>query len=310
MARTHYFGDQVHFQWDAGLAPALTVADGDTVNLELRDVTDGQISPASTAEVLGGLDWDRVYALAGPIAVENARPGDTVEIEIVDLHTRGWGWTGTIPGFGLLAEEFGDPHLHIWDLSDGQTAPFGDIATVPVRPFCGTMGVCPVTPEPMAVMPPGHFGGNIDCRDLVRGSRLYLPVQVPGGLFSVGDPHAAQGDGEVCVTAIECPMWASLRFRLHPGRSIPAPQFQTPGPLRAGIEDAGYYATMGVAADLMTAAKDATRAMVDHISATYRIEPVDAYVLSSVAVDLKVTEVVDAPQWIVSAYLPLSIFGT
>lgn len=308
MARTHYFGEQIHFQWDAGLSPALTVSDGDTVVFELRDVTDGQISPTSTAGVLGELDWDRVYALAGPIAIEGAGPGDTVEIEVVDLHTRGWGWTGTIPGFGLLAEEFSDPHLHIWDLSDGRTAPFADVATIPVRPFCGTMGVCPVTTEPVAVMPPGHFGGNIDCRDLVRGSRLFLPVQVPGGNFSVGDPHAAQGDGEVCVTAIECPMWASLRFRLHPGRSIPAPQFQTPGPLRAGIEDAGYYATMGVAGDLMTAAKDATRAMVDHLSSTYRLDPVDAYVLSSVAVDLKVTEVVDAPQWIVSAYLPLAIF--
>lgn len=310
MARTHYFpADQVHFRWDTGLEPALTVADGDTVVFELRDVTDGQISPASRADVLDTLDWDRVYALAGPIAVDRAEPGDTVEIEVVDLHTRGWGWTGTIPGFGLLAEEFGDAHLHVWDLSDGRTAPFGDVATIPLRPFCGTMGVCPDTAEPLAVMPPGHFGGNIDCRDLVRGSRLFLPVQVPGAYFSVGDPHAAQGDGEVCVTAIECPMWASLRFRLHRGRSLPAPQFQTPGPLRSGIGDAGYYATMGVAPDLMTAAKDATRAMVDHLSDTYRIEPVEAYVLSSVVVDLKITEVVDAPQWIVSAYLPLSIFG-
>ncbi|HEY9389687.1 MAG TPA: acetamidase/formamidase family protein [Mycobacteriales bacterium] len=308
MARVYHFPDQVHFRWDPRLDPVLTVEDGDTVVFELRDVTDGQISPTSTAEILAELDWDRVYALAGPIAVAQAQPGDTVEIEVVDLHTRGWGWTGTIPGFGLLADEFGDPHLHIWDLSDGQTAPFADIATIPVRPFCGTMGVCPDTAEPLAVMPPGHFGGNIDCRDLVRGARLFLPVQVPGAYFSVGDPHAAQGDGEVCVTAIECPMWASLRFRLHRGRSIPAPQFQTPGPLRAGIGDAGYHATMGVATDLMTAARDATRAMVDHISHTYRIEPVDAYVLSSVVVDLKLTEVVDAPRWIVSAYLPLSIF--
>lgn len=304
----HYCPDQVHFQWDPTLDPVLTVADGDTVNFELRDVTDGQITPASTSDVLGVLDWDRVYALAGPIAVDGAEPGDTLEVEVVDLHTRGWGWTGTIPGFGLLAEDFPDGHLYVWDIADGANAAFLDVATVPVRPFCGTMGVCPATDEPLAVMPPGHFGGNMDCRDLVRGSRLFLPVQVPGAKFSVGDPHAAQGDGEVCVTAIECPMWASLRFRLHKGRSIPAPQFQTPGPLRAGIDDAGYYATMGVANDLMTAAKDATRAMVDHISTTYGVAPVDAYILASVVVDLKVTEVVDQPQWIVSAYLPLSIF--
>lgn len=309
MARTHFFPDEAHFTWDQTREPLLTVSDGDTVVYDLRDVTDGQISPTSTASVLDTLDWDRVYALAGPLGIDAAEPGDTLEIEMVDLHTRGWGWTGTIPGFGLLAEDFPDAHMHIWDLADGVTAPFLDIARVPLRPFCGTIGVCPTTTEPQAVMPPGHFGGNMDCRDLVRGSRLFLPVQVPGANVSVGDPHAAQGDGEVCVTAIECPMTAAFRFRLHKGRSIPAPQFQTPGPLRTGIEDAGYYATMGVGPDLMTAAKDATRAMIDHVTKAYSIDPVDAYVLASVAIDLKVTEVVDQPNWVITAYLPLSIFA-
>ncbi|POB10221.1 acetamidase/formamidase family protein [Sulfobacillus sp. hq2] len=305
---THYFPDQVHFRWDQHLAPVLTIASGDTVVYDLRDVTDGQINPQSSDAILTELDWDRVYALAGPLGIEGAEPGDTLEIEMLDLHTRGWGWTGTIPGFGLLPQDFPDAHLHIWDISNGRVARFQDVASIPLRPFCGTMGVTPATSEPTLIMPPGHFGGNVDCRDLITGTRLYLPVQVPKALFSVGDPHAAQGDGEVCVSALECPMTTAFRFILHKGYSIPGPQFQTSGPLRSGIEDQGYYATMGVGPDLMAAAQDAVRAMVDYISHNYRLDPLDAYILSSVVVDLKISEVVDQPNWVVSAYLPLSIF--
>lgn len=305
---THYFPDQVHFRWDQTLEPVLTINSGDTVIYDLRDVTDGQITPQSQASILGALDWDRVYALAGPLRVQGAEPGDTLEIEVLDLHTRGWAWTGVIPGFGLLSDDFADPYLHIWDLSNGKTARFHDVAEIPLRPFCGTMGVSPATQEPQLIMPPGHFGGNVDCRDLVAGTRLYLPVQVPGALFSIGDPHAAQGDGEVCVSAMECPMIGAFRFHLHKGKRIPAPQFQT-GPQNFFPGTHGHYATMGVGPDLMQAAKDAVRAMVDHISATYHLEPIQAYILSSVAVDLRISEIVDQPNWVVSAYLPLGIFS-
>jgi acetamidase/formamidase len=170
------------------------------------------------------------------------------------------------------------------------------------------MGVSPVGSEKPLIMPPGPFGGNMDTRHLKKGSRLFLPVQVPGALFSVGDAHAAQGDGEVCVTGIECPMYAALRFDLHKGRNLPAPQFATHGPLTPRVEAAGWYATMGVNPDLMQAAKDSLRAMVEHISTTYHMEPVEAYVLASLVVDLKISEIVDRPNWIVSSYLPLSIF--
>ncbi|MBX5465358.1 MAG: acetamidase/formamidase family protein [Clostridia bacterium] len=306
MAR-RYFPDRVHFRWDKRLEPVLTIDPGDVVVYDLRDVTDGQIGPDSTAEVLGRLDWDRVYALAGPLAVRGAEPGDTLEIEVLDLHTRGWAWTGTIPGFGLLAEDFQEAHLYIWDTSNGRSARFLDVAEIPLRPFCGTMGVSPDTAEPLPIMPPGHFGGNLDIRDLTVGSRLYLPVQVPGALFSVGDPHNAQGDGEVCVSAMEGPLVGAFRFRLHKGRRIPGPQFEVSAPLRA--PDERYFVTTGVGPDLMEAAKEAVRAMVDHVAREYRIEPVDAYVLASVTVDLKISEVVDQPNWVVSAYLPLSIFG-
>ena len=310
MAQTHYFPeDKVHYVWDNELDPVLTVAPGDTVVYRTREVSDGQISPSSTAEVLAGLDWERLYPLAGPVAVEGAEPGDAVEVEVLDIHTEGWGWAAVIPGFGLLEEDFTEAYLKVFDLSPGDYTLFKDNIAIPIEPFFGTMGVSPVGSEKPLIMPPGPFGGNMDTRHLTKGSRIFLPVQVPGALFSVGDAHAAQGDGEVCVTGIECPMYAALRFDLHKGRNLPAPQFATPGPLTPKVEGAGWYATMGVNEDLMQAAKDSLRAMVEHISTTYHIEPVEAYVLASLVVDLKISEIVDRPNWIVSSYLPLAVFG-
>jgi acetamidase/formamidase len=310
MAETHYFPeDKVHYVWDNELDPALTVAPGDTVVYRTREVSDGQISPSSTTEDLAGLDWERLYPLAGPVAVEGAEPGDAVEVEVLDIHTEGWGWAAVLPGFGLLEEDFSEAYLKVFDLSPGDYTLFKDNIAIPIEPFFGTMGVSPVGSEKPLIMPPGPFGGNMDTRHLVKGSRILLPVQISGALFSVGDAHAAQGDGEVCVTGIECPMYAALRFDLHKGRNLPAPQFATPGPLTPRVEGGGWYATMGVNEDLMQAAKDSLWAMVEHISTTYHIEPVEAYVLASLVVDLKISEIVDKPNWIVSSYLPLAIFG-
>ncbi len=309
MPKTHYFPeDRVHYLWDNELAPVLTLEPGDTVVFNTREVSDGQITPDSTAEALANLDWDRLYPLAGPLAMEGAEPGDTLVVEVLDIHTVGWGWTAVIPGFGLLADDFPDAYLNIFDLSNGDYALFKDDIAIPIEPFFGTMGVSPRGPEKPVVMPPGPFGGNMDTRHITRGSVLYLPVQVPGALFSCGDAHAAQGDGEVCVTGIECPMYAALRFGLLKGGNLPAPQFRTPGTLTPKSEGDGWYATMGVNGDLMQAAKDSLRAMVDHLSRTYGLEPVEAYVLASLVVDLKISEIVDAPNWIVSSYLPLSVF--
>jgi acetamidase/formamidase len=308
MAR-HEVTGPVHRLWNPAHPPALTVADGDEVEFEVIDASDTLFAPPATVADVPAFDWSRLYPLVGPIWVDGAEPGDTLEVEVLKLTAGAWGWTAVLPGLGLLPDDFSGPHLHHWDLTDGTYADFLGLAKVPIRPFCGVMGVCPDTAEPLDVLPPGHFGGNIDCRDVTVGTKLFLPVQLPGARLSIGDSHAAQGDGEVCVCAIEAPAAGAVRLRLHKGRSIPAPQLQTAGPLRAGIDDAGYYATMGVASDLMTAARDAVRAMIDHLGTTYGVDPLDAYVLASVAVDLKITEVVDAPNWVVSAYLPLSIMG-
>jgi acetamidase/formamidase len=259
--------------------------------------------------VLANFDWSRTYPLTGPIAISGAEPGDTLKIEMLDIHTQGWGWTGIIPGFGLLRDDFPDAYLRVFDLSHGDVAYFRDDIVVPLAPYFGTMGVCPADAHAQSILPPGAFGGNMDIRQTVRGSTLYLPVQVDDALFSCGDAHAAQGDGEVCVTAIEAPMFAALRFTLERGRSIPAPQFSTPGPLTPRVDTAPFYGTTGVGSDLYVAAQDAVRAMIDHLEARYDLSREDAYLLSSLVVDLKISEIVDGGQYIVSALLPEAIFS-
>jgi acetamidase/formamidase len=311
MARTHYFpADRVHYAWDAGNEPVLSVESGDTVVVQTRDVTDNQITPSSTAAAIASLDWERVYPLAGPISVDGAQPGDTLAIEVLDVHTLGWGYAAVIPGLGLLPEDFPDPYLRVFDLTGGDVAHLREDVAIPIEPFLGTMGVCPAGATKQPVMPPGVFGGNMDTRQLTRGATLYLPVQLPGALFSCGDAHAAQGDGEVCVTGIEAPMYAALRFTLEKSRRIPAPQFTTTGPLTPRVDAAGFYGTTGVGPDLYRASQDAVRAMIDHLTATYGLSPEDAYVLSSLCVDLKISEIVDAGQFVVSAVLPFAVFRT
>ena len=309
MPRTHHLPDaQVHFTWDAGNEPVLTVDSGDTVVVWTRDVSDNQITPESDTSVIAGLDWNRVYPLQGPLAVRGAAPGDTLAIELLDIRTQGWGWTAILPGLGLLPEDFPDAYLRIFDLSGGDVAYLRDDIAIPLEPFFGTMGVCPAGAEAQPVMPPGVFGGNMDIRQLVRGSTLFLPVQVESALFSCGDAHGAQGDGEVCVTGLEAPMFAALRFTLEKGRSIPSPQYRTPAPLTPRVDSAPFYATTGVGGDLYAGAQDAVRAMVDHISRTYALAREDAYVLCSLVVDLKISEIVDAGEYIVSAFLPEAVF--
>jgi acetamidase/formamidase len=311
VATEHEFPQtHVHYKWDVGNEPALSVQSGDTVIVESRDVSDNQLSPSSTSKDIETLDWDRVYPLAGPIAVEDAAPGDTLAVEILELRVKDWGWTAIIPGLGLLPDDFSSPYLRVFDLGNGEHAFLREDVAIPIEPFFGTMGVCPSGASNQAVMPPGTFGGNMDTRQLVQGSTLYLPVQVEGALFSCGDAHAAQGDGEVCVTGIETPLGATLRLTLEKGRQLPAPQYRTPAPLTPRANQGEWYGTTGVGPDLYAAAQDAVRAMIDHISTISGLSTEDAYVLASLCVDLKISEIVDAGQYIVSALLPLTVFAS
>jgi acetamidase/formamidase len=310
MARTHELpADPVHYTWDAANEPLLAIQSGDTVVLTTRDVSDGQVTPSSSSADIPTLDWDRVYPLAGPIAVEGAEQGDTLAIEILELRPKDYGWTAIIPELGLLPDDFPDPYLRIFDLTRGDTTALGDAVAIPVEPFFGTMGVCPSGASEQPVMPPGTFGGNMDTRQLTVGSTLYLPVQEPLALFSCGDAHAAQGDGEVCVTGIECGLeQATLRFTLEKGRRIPAPQYAAPGPLTRRVDSGGWYATTGVGPDLYRGAQEAVRAMIDHLVDEYALSREDGYVLASLVVDLKISEIVDAGEYVVSALLPLAVF--
>ncbi len=296
-----------HHGWDNGLAPALTVEPDAELELRTIDSSGGQLNASSTAADVARLDFSKVNPVTGPVYVDGAQPGDALVVEILDFDESGWGWTGIIPGFGLLAEDFTEPWLNI-SRYDDRFVEFQPGIRLPTRPFPGTIGVALAEPGTHSVVPPRSQGGNLDIRDLTRGSRLYLPVAVPGALFSLGDTHAAQGDGEVCGTAIESAMTVRLRLSVVKNAGISQPQYRVPASASSATTQ-GFYATTGVGPDLMTAAKDAIRAMIDHLGREYRLEPALAYALCSVAVHLRISEIVDAPNWVVSAVLPEGIIG-
>jgi acetamidase/formamidase len=295
-----------HYGWDRARSPALHVAPGDAVALEVLDASDGQITPASTARDLAKLDPGRANPVVGPVHVEGARPGDALVIEVLALEGAGWGWTGLIPGFGLLTSDFPDPHL-VLSRYDGRTVEPLPGVRVPQRPFPGTLGVAPAAAGPHDVIPPRRVGGNIDYRGLVAGARLALPVEVEGARWSLGDTHAAQGHGEVCGTAVETPMQVQVRCTLAKGGAPPAPRLEVPADPRRGAT--GKTVTTGVGPDLWTAARDAVRGMIDLLVARHGLAPEDAYCLCSIAGDLVLGEVVNAPNWVVAFEMPDDIFG-
>ena len=295
-----------HFGWDNSLAPAARIAPGESLEFEVQDASGGQLSRTSVAADVGRLDFERVNPVAGPVYVEGAEPGDILKVTVLSFAPSGWGWTASIPGFGLLADEFKEPALHLWRYDEQGLTPcaFGSWARVPLKPFAGTMGVAPEQPGCHSVVPPRRVGGNMDLRDITRGSELHLPVEVAGALFSVGDTHAAQGDGEVCGTALESPMRVALRFDLVKRQPLAFPRLITPGPVTRHLDERGYLTTTGIGPDLMTAARDAVRSMIDWLTRERGMPAVEAYLLSSVCGDLRISEIVDQPNWIVSFYFP------
>jgi acetamidase/formamidase len=300
----------VHNAWDNSLDPLVTVDPGEVVRFECRDALDGQVGPDSTAEDLANASFDPVHPLTGPVAVAGAEPGDVLAVEFLDFEHKGWGFTGFMPGemgLGLLPEEFPKAGLHVWDLDD-EVAHFVNGIEVPIDMFPGIAGVAPAEDGEHDTLPPRDTGGNFDIKHLTRGSTLYLPVEVEGALFSTADCHAAQGDGEVCVTGIEAPMFVTARFDVLKEKSISQPELETTGPFTPTGADEPMYGTAGIADDLMEATKKAVRHMIDHLEAERGLTREEAYILCSAAVDLKISEVVDAPNWTVTAYLPESIF--
>lgn len=295
-----------HFGWDHSIPPVVTVAPGTTLEFECPDASGGQLSATSTADDVATLDFDRVNPVTGPVFVDGVEPGDALKVTIQAFKPSGFGWTGIIPDFGLLADQFTEPALHIWSYDKVGMGPaaFSSDGKVPLRPFAGTIGLAPAEPGLHSVVPPRRMGGNMDIRDLSAGTVLYLPVEVAGALFSVGDTHAAQGDGEVCGTAIESPMAAVLTFDIEKRANLPAPRFTTPGPVARHLDEKGYEVTTGIGPDLMEAARGAVSSMIDLLAARHGLAPADAYMLCSVAGDLRISEIVDQPNWVVSFYFP------
>lgn len=302
--------DAFNYTWDNSIEPVVEVDSGDDVLLHVRDASDEQIRADSTADDVGALDLSHVNPVSGPVFVKDARPGDTLAVEVVELRPREWGWTAIIPGFGLLAEEFPDPWLRISQVDEaGGRVRFGERVVLPYRPFPGTLGVAPAEPGSHSVIPPTRFGGNMDTRHLTTGVTVYLPVGVEGALFSLGDTHAAQGDGEVCGTAIETAMDVVVRLSVRRDLSVSAPEYDVPAEAVPPGAASPHHVCMGVGPDLMEAARDSVRAAIAYLQQRHGLDREEAYALASVAVDLRLHEVVDAPNWIVGAFIPEGIFA-
>ncbi len=310
MKHHHHTIHQCHFGWSNANEPVVRVSPGETVEFHPVDSSGGQITATSTLDDLGKLDFGKVNPVAGPVYVDGAEPGDAIKVTLLAFTPSGWGWTANIPGFGLLADQFKDPALHIWkyDPSTLQPAMYGPGGRVPLKPFCGTIGLAPAEPGLHSIVPPRRVGGNMDIRDLSAGTELYLPVEVKGGLFSVGDTHATQGDGEVCGTAIESPCSVSARFDLIKGTNLAFPRFTTRGPVARHLDSKGYEATTGIGPDLFEAARQAVMGMIDLLTKRHKMSAVEAYMLCSTCADLRISEIVDMPNWVVSFYFPRLVF--
>lgn len=332
-----------HNRWHPDIEPVAKVSPGQDVRLETDDGLAGQLTRKSSHADAARLNLGLGHPLSGPLWVSGAEPGDLLEIEFVAYEPADFGVTAVIPGFGFLADRFPEPFVVKWEIAGGsaRSAELPGIA-VPEATFAGVVGVAPswellerfhrreealraaghtvADPFPedavpalaaggLRTIPPREIGGNMDVRQLVAGSRLWLPVEVPGALLSIGDLHFSQGDGEVCGTGVEIAGAVTVRLGLEKGRGprLRFPSFETPP--RPGRR---CFATIGIPVesgmDLNAAVREALLEMLDHLERRYGLERPAAYALSSAVVDLRVSQVVDVPYPIVSALLPLDIF--
>lgn len=346
-----------HNRYHPDIEPVFEVAEGDEVVIETRDGVDGQLGPGTTEADLARLDGGRIHPLSGPVFVQGAQPGDALEIEFLDIEPGQYGFSAIVPGLGFLRDVMTMPYLVHWQFADGwATSDRIPGVRIPAAPFMGISAVAPshealqvwrdreqrllerggfaLPPDPggasppvgihgLRTMPPRENGGNFDVKQLTRRSRLVLPVYVEGALFSTGDGHFAQGDGEVSVTAIETSATVAVRFRVHKGlaarRRFRAPVFSHTryfaDPKIAVPEHFLGVMGMPIGADgendgenLTLAARNAVLNMIELLQER-GFSAEQAYIICSVAMDLRVSNVVDSPNYVVSALLPEIIFG-
>ena len=297
--------EPTHSRWDRSLAPRLSIEPGDEVQIECLDASGAQVRPGMTTQQFRLIDRTRIHALTGPIWIGGAEPGDVLEIEVLATRHSGWGWSSVVEGLGFLKDRFRDPVLFHWHL-EGETTSSLYPAEVPLRPFLGVMGVARAQDGAFPTRPPGSFGGNVDVRELCAGSRLYLPVFNRGALFSCGDGHAAQGDGEVCINGIECPLDVTLRFHLHKHQHLSGPLVESSEAV-APDHRSDSWVVVETGTDLTETARAATSRMVDLLVSRCGFSEIHAYILASVAMRLRLSQVVNEPVYTVSAALAKQI---
>jgi acetamidase/formamidase len=294
-----------HSVWDRSLTPRLRIEPGDQVAFECADASGGQVHPGMTTAEFLAIDRSRIHALTGPVWVEGAEPGDVLQIDVLSTRHADWGWSSINEGLGFLKDRFREPYLFHWQL-DGEFTRSLAPAVVPVRPFLGVMGVARAEDGAFRTRPPGPFGGNLDVRELCAGSRLYLPVFNQGALFSCGDGHAAQGDGEVCINGIECPLDVTLRFNLHRQEPLSGPIVEA-SEVAAPDSTANAWVVVETGSNLADVARAATSRMIDLLVSRWGFSEVRAYILCSVALKLRLSQVVNEPIYTVSAALSKQI---
>jgi acetamidase/formamidase len=297
--------EPTHSVWDRSLEPRLRVEPGDEVQIQCVDASGAQVYPGMDVDTYLTIDRTRIHALTGPIWIENAEPGDVLEVQVLATRHYGWGWSSVVQGLGFLKDRFREPYLFHWQL-EGESSSSLFPAVVPLRPFLGVMGVARAEDGSFRTRPPGPFGGNLDVRELCAGSRLYLPVFNRGALFSCGDGHAAQGDGEVCINGMECPLDVTLHFQLHKNQPLSSPLIESSEAAAADCRSDSWV-VVETGADLAEAARGATGRMVDLLVNRWGFSDVHAYILCSVAMRLRLSQVVNEPIHTVSAALPKQI---
>ncbi len=297
-----FIENNVHFKWNNKIKPIAYVNSGEELLIKVPDSSINQIKYDSRTEDLSKLDMNKVDGAVGPIYINDAKPGDTLEVEIQDIKVNNWGWSAIIRDFGILKNRFNEK-LIIWDIKENYAIAkeFLKGIKIPVKPFLGIIGLAPKEDKEFDMIPPQYFGGNMDNRLNGIGSKIYLPINVDGALLSISDPHASQGDGEVCGTAIETSAEVKLKINVIKGLNIKRPLTISPNKDDFKGE---VIATMGISNDLYQAAKDAINDMLDFLNKQYKLSYEEGYVLSSIIGNLRISEIVDIPNFVVSLVIP------
>lgn len=296
--------ENVHFKWSPENKPVESVSTGEEFRVLIPDSSTMQMKETYTGKDLASIDGSKFDGAVGPVYIEGAEPGDAIEVHLKSVKTGKWGWTAMLGNFGLLQGKFGE-ELIIWDIYDDHAVakkPFLSGIKVPIDPFLGVVGVAPAEGE-YGMIPPQYFGGNMDTRLLKEGARLFLPVSVEGALLSFADPHASQGDGEICGTAIETSAEITVTVKLHKGLKLKYPRLESHENTAGNV-----VITMGIGPDLHEASKEAALEMISLLHG-YGLSENEAYALCSVAGNLRISEIVDEPNFVVSMVMPEKIIG-